>query len=66
MNPKMTNQEAAVFIVKQFIRGGELKSCLNCAHMVNASTKCLKYNATPPVETILFSCGAGWEYDIPF
>ena len=66
MSHKMTNQEAAVFIVKQFIRGGELKSCASCIHMLRNISKCAKYDAVPPIETILFSCGAGWEDDIPF
>jgi hypothetical protein len=66
MNRKMTNQEAATFIIKSFIRNGELKSCANCSQMLSASTKCLKYNVVPPIEIILYSCGAGWEDDIPF
>jgi hypothetical protein len=66
MSHKMTNQEAAVFIVKSFIRNGEMHSCENCANWDRKNNKCRLYDTVPPIEIILYSCGKPWELDIPF
>jgi len=66
MTAKMTNQEAAVFIVKSFIRNGEMKSCANCGNWDNKTPKCTLFGTVPPIEVILYSCGKPWVEDIPF
>jgi hypothetical protein len=62
----MTNQEAATFIVKSFIRNGEIHSCDNCDSWNRQKHICDKFGVTPPIEVILYSCGKGWCLDIPF
>lgn len=48
------------------------RSCLNCLNFQPANPKrdakesCLLYKAMPPAEVVVFSCGPGWEADIPF
>jgi hypothetical protein len=62
----MTSHEATSIVVRDFIKFQSLHSCLNCMNFVERLNKCEKFNATPPAETIVFSCGADWEDDIPF
>ena len=62
----MNNHEVATFIVKAFIRNGEMHSCDNCESWNRQSNKCDKFGITPPVEVILYSCGKDWVADIPF
>jgi hypothetical protein len=66
MTAKISNQEAAVFIVKSFIRNAEMKSCDNCRNWDRRMNKCSIYNTVPPIEIILYSCGKPWVLDIPF
>lgn len=49
------------------------QSCLNCAHWqpangrgVSQGETCLRYKARPPAEVVVYSCGQGWDPDIPF
>lgn len=62
----MTNHEAASFIVKSFVINGELKNCANCSNWDKDRNECSLYKVTPPIEVILYGCGADWEMDIPF
>jgi len=35
---------------------GGHKSCLSCHHWSDPETKCIKYNMTPPLKIIVWSC----------
>ena len=53
---------------REMVRRQIFSSCVNCIDFNSKDPKasCLKYKATPPPEVIVFSCGAGWEGDLPF
>lgn len=62
----MTSHEAAKIVVRDLIATMSLHSCLNCENFDIQLNTCKKFGATPPAETILFSCGDAWVDDIPF
>jgi hypothetical protein len=39
--------------------------CVNCDHWIDRDTICGKYNALPPIRTIITGC-VEWECAIPF
>ena len=68
---EMTTQ-AYQALHKDLIFHQRFQSCLNCVHWYPApkgtaqGEMCLLYKARPPAETLVYSCGQGWEPDIPF
>lgn len=70
--PRETVAQAYQALHKDLILHQKFQSCLNCAHWQPApkgtaqGEVCLLYKARPPAETVVYSCGPGWEGDIPF
>lgn len=50
---------------KELVERQLVSSCINCINFTKQG-KCLLWKATPPPETIVFSCGIAWEGDLPF
>lgn len=63
---KKTAREDGEKVHRFLIASEAFKSCLNCDHWDAKVEQCKKYNARPPAETIVFSCGNAWEAFIPF
>lgn len=53
----------ADYLHKELIEMLIVRSCLNCGYFHNAM--CAKWNATPPPETIVYSCPS-WTPRLPF
>lgn len=64
----MNKRDATQMVVAEMVLHQQFQSCANCLWQSSPETgfKCTKFNAVPPVKVILFSCGEGWEADIPF
>lgn len=66
LNKKLRVQ-AGIALHKTLIDNASLPSCINCDHFEITNEYCKKFNAHPPVETIVFSCGvANWDALILF
>lgn len=51
---------------RELIKRQLIFSCVNCISFLPKDNTCLKYKAKPPPTVIVFSCGEGWEGDLPF
>lgn len=61
---------AAEIFLHDLISAQVVRSCLNCAAWApngaaKAAELCLKFNATPPAQVIVYACEM-WDADIPF
>lgn len=67
-----TTTQAYQVLHRDLIYFQRFRSCLNCVHWQpgqkgsSQGETCLLYKARPPAETVVYSCGQGWEADIPF
>lgn len=59
--------QAGIALHKTLVNNASLPSCINCDHFEITNEYCKKFDAHPPAETIVFSCGvANWDALIPF
>jgi hypothetical protein len=60
------NFEVSNLLLDRLLGNDTIHSCLNCARFAHNTNTCLKWEQTPPAKVIVYSCGSGWEPDIPF
>ncbi len=63
---KLEKEAARAIMQQELLDNDVLHSCLNCEYWIEKDDKCERYNLTPPPKIIVFSCGEGWTYRIPF
>lgn len=62
----MSNTEVSNRIINGLLNSNAIQSCLNCISWDKEKDQCDEYKAKPPAQIIVYSCGPGWEADIPF
>ena len=64
---KSLRTQAGIALHKTLVNNASIPSCINCDHFEITNEYCKKFNAHPPAETIVFSCGVqNWIDAIPF
>lgn len=56
----------AIDVHRFMIKSEAFPSCLNCDNWREADETCKLYNARPPAQVVVYSCGQQWVADIPF
>jgi hypothetical protein len=62
-----TRKDAHHLVQKRLVLDGILMTCLNC-EFYDATKKhaCTQFDATPPPETLVYSCVTHWIQEVPF
>lgn len=69
--PYLTEQfdkmlEAAGLLHRDLVNRQVFRGCFNCEYMDKKASICSKFQCSPPVEIVTFSCGKEWLGEIPF
>lgn len=66
MHTKELAQLAADSLHREMLDKQLFRSCWNCDSMDKKTETCRFFQARPPLQVILFSCGKDWVGEIPF
>lgn len=62
----MDRIEVSNVLIDRLLSSHAIQGCLNCECWDLKKDLCLKFNAKPPAQTIVYSCGKDWQFDVPF